>query len=151
MGFVRKACEMGHSQRKENKMKVRQPLQKFKIQNSKFKIEDQFVQLIKDELNIKEITISEGDGELKVVLDTTITPELAAEGMARELMRKIQMLRKETGCRIDERVGLVLPASYRNLSDDLLAMVKRETLADTTTWGAHLSLSRSSGRSDGTS
>ena len=56
-------------------------------------------------------------------------------GKARELIREIQMLRKEKGCKIDERVSLTLSDEYTSLSDALLDLVKRETLATGITWG----------------
>ncbi|MBI3577710.1 isoleucine--tRNA ligase [Candidatus Gottesmanbacteria bacterium] len=151
MRLVRKICEMGHAIRKEKKIKVRQPLAKYQISNIKYQIENEFIQLIQDELNVKEVEVKRGEGELSVLFDTTITPELAAEGEARELVREIQMLRKEKGCRIDERVSLTLPKEHQKLPEELLDMVKRETLVKTVTWGEQLSLPRLSKNSEVTS
>ncbi len=150
MTLVRKVCELGHAIRKEKKIKVRQPLQKCQMTNAKCQIEGQFVQLIKDELNVKEVEIIQGEGELTVTLDLTITPELAAEGMVRELMRDIQMLRKEGGCRIDERVSVTLPGQYQKFPDELLILVKRQTLTTEIIWGDKLSLQRSPDKSEAT-
>jgi hypothetical protein len=61
--------------------------------------------------------------------------------MARELTRKIQELRKEKGCTINERVKLVLPASYQTLPKEILANVLRDTLVDTWETGDQISLS----------
>ncbi len=41
---------------------------------------------------------------LTVAIDVTITPELAAEGLAREVVRRIQNLRKEAGFNLDDRI-----------------------------------------------
>ncbi|MBI4065399.1 isoleucine--tRNA ligase [Candidatus Gottesmanbacteria bacterium] len=139
MQMVRKICEMGHAQRKFAKIKVRQPLQECRIQNVKFKIEDEFVELIKDELNVKQVQWKVGRGELRVALDTTITSQLEKEGKARELMRKVQILRKEKGCTIDERVKVTLPKSYESLGKELLDLVQKQTLT-TVSWGDSLAL-----------
>ena len=49
-----------------------------------------------------------------VVLDTNLTPELMAEGMARDLVRHVQQLRKERGLSVTDRILLSL-----DLSDDV--------------------------------
>ena len=43
--------------------------------------------------------VSEGDNTVMVVLDTNLTPELLEEGFVRELISKIQTMRKEAGLR----------------------------------------------------
>ena len=51
------------------------------------------------------------DGELTVALDVTITPELAKEGLARELVNRIQNLRKEQGFEVTDRIRVRLQGS----------------------------------------
>lgn len=67
------------------------------------------------ELNLTDVTITsediEGwlvasDAEITVALDATITPALAAEGMARELVNRIQNLRKEQNFDVTDRITL---------------------------------------------
>lgn len=141
MILVREICERGHAIRKEHKIKVRQPVKKCKVKSIKGKVEDELLELIKEELNVKDVEITVGAGELAVTLDTTITPELEKEGDARELIRQIQMLRKEKGCKIDEGVAVTLPQVYRSLPRPLLDIIKKETLATKLTWGEALSIS----------
>jgi isoleucyl-tRNA synthetase len=72
------------------------------------------------------------DEGLVAIIDTTITPELRAEGDARELQRAIQDLRKDAGIDLDARIELWvdgLPAEV----EPHLASVARETLADRVT------------------
>ncbi|MBN1955829.1 MAG: isoleucine--tRNA ligase [Anaerolineae bacterium] len=45
-----------------------------------------------------------------VAVDTTLTPELVAEGLAREVIRRLQTLRKEAGFRLDDRIATVYQA-----------------------------------------
>jgi isoleucyl-tRNA synthetase len=74
------------------------------------------------------------DEGLVVVIDTRLTPELVAEGDARELQRAVQDLRKDAGLDLDARIRLWvdgLPAEV----EPHLAAVARETLADEVTRG----------------
>jgi len=122
---LREVVEMGHRQRKEAGIKVRQPLSKFKVQSAKFKIDQQLIFLIKDELNVKEVKIQEGVGELKVELDTTLTPKLREEGEVREIIRQIQEARKEAGCSLSEKIDVGLPSWPSNFENE----IKKKTLA----------------------
>ncbi|MEO7998925.1 MAG: isoleucine--tRNA ligase, partial [Gemmatimonadaceae bacterium] len=47
-------------------------------------------------------------GGYGVALDTTVTPELRAEGQARELISRVQRLRKEAGLDVSDRIALVV-------------------------------------------
>ncbi len=138
MELVRKICELGHAKRKEAKMKVRQPLQKLQITNYKLQIKAELLQLIKDELNIKEIEVVAGNGELKIELETTLTPQLVEEGKARELVRQIQLIRKESGCGLSDRVSIICPDWPKQFE----SLIKKETLARTITRGETLQVSK---------
>ena len=138
MALVRKICEMGHGERKRAGIKVRQPLGKCQISNVKFQMSNSLINLIKDELNIKEVVLKPGKGELKIKLDTKITPELKQEGETRELIRKIQELRKEAKCQLDEKIIVVSP----NLPTEskLQEYLKQETLAKELRFGKVLKI-----------
>jgi isoleucyl-tRNA synthetase len=69
------------------------------------------------------------DEGLVVVIDTQLTPELVAEGDARELQRAIQDLRKDAGLDLDARIRLWLDGVPAEVQPHLAA-VARETLAD---------------------
>jgi isoleucyl-tRNA synthetase len=104
METVRKVVEMGLAARDAAKIKIRQPLQKIIV--SEIAIENkELVNLIIDELNIKEVQFSEGALE-KVELDTTMTPELEREGLKREIVRLVNGMRKENGMTIQDRISL---------------------------------------------
>ncbi len=127
MELVRKLCEVGHALRRKEKIKVRQPLNSLIVKGKVEKLSPDLVRLIKEELNIKEVRFLEGRGELKVILDSKITPELKVEGETRELIRQIQQLRKETGCRIDQKIKVTAPDWPKDKK--LQEYIKKETLA----------------------
>ena len=52
--------------------------------------------------------VVQGDGRFTVALDPAITPELRQEGLARELVNRIQRLRKDSGLKITDRISLLL-------------------------------------------
>jgi isoleucyl-tRNA synthetase len=74
-------------------------------------------------------TIVAHDQGLLVVIDTELTPELRAEGDARELQRAIQDLRKEAGLELDDRVDLHVEGAAPGVAIHLPA-VAAETLSD---------------------
>ncbi|MEO8461565.1 MAG: class I tRNA ligase family protein, partial [Chloroflexota bacterium] len=69
------------------------------------------------------------DEGLVVVIDTELTPDLRAEGDARELQRAIQDLRKEAGLALDDRIDLHVTELAPAVAEHLAA-VAAETLAD---------------------
>ena len=97
MEEVRKIVTLGLEARSKSNIKVRQPLAKLKVKTEKLKTEDEniakYLELIKDEINIKEVVLDNNITEA-VELDVNITPELKEEGNVRELLRAIQELRK---------------------------------------------------------
>ena len=72
-----------------------------------------------------------GEGEVGVVLDTTITPELKEEGYLREILSKVQNMRKDRGFEVLDKINLyvsendMLEEVVKKYSDE----IKRETLA----------------------
>ncbi len=110
MELARKICELGHAQRKIKKIKVRQPLSRIKCQTPVPKLDREVLRLIKDELNVKEVEwTTRRAKEPRVSLKTQITPELAQEGQAREIVRQIQSLRKKSKCKINQKIVVTLP------------------------------------------
>jgi isoleucyl-tRNA synthetase len=75
---------------------------------------------------------SETQGGVTVVLDTNVTPELAAEGLAREVVSRVQNLRKEAELNVSQRIQLFVdatgPVSKMLEVPELSGMIVRETL-----------------------
>ena len=68
-----------------------------------------WIDLVMAELNVKEVYWEVGKGDAIVAeLDTTITEDLKKEGMARELVRRINGLRKEAGLRPSDLVEIIM-------------------------------------------
>lgn len=63
--------------------------------------------------------ISEGDNTVTVVLDTALTPELIEEGFVRELISKIQTMRKEAGFQVTDHIYI-----YQNGNDKIAEIIK---------------------------
>jgi isoleucyl-tRNA synthetase len=61
------------------------------------------------------------DGPLGVALDLELTPELRAEGVAREVVRSVQDLRKSAGLAVEDRVRLWATSASVPLLDALRA------------------------------
>ncbi|HYN36779.1 MAG TPA: isoleucine--tRNA ligase [Actinomycetota bacterium] len=92
--------------------------------NTTVLVGDEEVQLTTDDLDVR-VEGREGfslaqDGPYGVALDLEISPELEAEGIARELVRAIQDLRKSSGLAVEDRIELWMNAS----SDAVLSAMK---------------------------
>jgi isoleucyl-tRNA synthetase len=76
----------------------------------KLTVEGQEVELLRDDVEISAETVPglsvASDGPVTVALDITLNDELVQEGIARELVSRIQTLRKESGFEVTDRVQL---------------------------------------------
>jgi isoleucyl-tRNA synthetase len=105
MQKVREIVTLGLQARQKAGIPVRQPLSELRINN--YELGTEYQEIVKDELNIKEIQFKEG-GEQKVELNTEITEELRKEGQYRELVRAIQDIRKNNGLNPGDIVTLII-------------------------------------------
>lgn len=115
MDEVRTVVNLALAERSAKAIKVRQPLQKLKIKNEKSKIKDniELLNLIKDEVNIKEIEFT-SKIENEVELDLNITEELREEGAIRELIRLVQDKRKEEKLVPQDKISVQLAVSKKD-------------------------------------
>jgi len=101
---------LGLQARQKTGIPVRQPLNELKVES--LKLSSEYTEILKDELNIKEVKFVEGE-ELKVELDTKITEELKQEGQYRELVRAIQDVRKKNGLNPNEIISLIVATDQK--------------------------------------
>jgi len=112
MRSVRNFATIGLQQREAAKLKLRQPLQKFTINQAGQPLAPEYVEILKDELNVKEIAfVDRGADAPGFELDTTLTPALIEEGTLRNIIRSIQAWRKEQNLTIADRPVYTLAAS----------------------------------------
>ena len=209
MDRVREICSAALGLRMANKLRVRLPLNHLRVAVPDVGPLKQFIDLIRDEVNVKEVALTDNvaahgrveivvnsrvagprlgkqvqeviraakaghwqrtaegrvhvagvdllDGEYEerivssdtgataslpggsgfVILDTTVTPDLAAEGLARDVIRAVQQARRDAGLSVSDRIRLTLSGK-----DDALAaarthqeLLASETLALEVTYG----------------
>ena len=146
VALVRTVVSLGRAAREKSKLKVRQPLSAVLVRVAG--PEEQAMLLrhaepIKEELNVRDVIFTEAGAafppdyvveetpDRAVGVCTLLTEELENEGMARELVHKVQGMRKEAGFEVADRIML-----YHKTSPSLAAAItafadyiKRETLA----------------------
>ncbi len=135
MQAARNIVEAGLADRNENGIKVRQPLAS--LTYGGIKLDSELEQIIAEEVNVKKVVF---DVKLKtaIALDTKITEELKIEGLAREIVRTIQAMRKKAGFNVEDRIQL-----FWNASDETLksvfekegSYISKETLAKEVKFG----------------
>jgi hypothetical protein len=127
------------------KINVRQPLVKLTVKGGKdsnksgSKLSDDLVALIKDEVNVKEVVFNDSIAT-DVELDTTISNELKEEGDLRELLRKIQDLRKEKGLSVGDSAVLIATDDLKALVSKYEAQIKKTTGLSSIEFGQILGL-----------
>ncbi|MFH1088850.1 MAG: isoleucine--tRNA ligase [Candidatus Uhrbacteria bacterium] len=90
--------------RSETGRAVRQPLASATVWLPEGELDEELINIIKDEVNIKAVVIEKGD--YNVELDVNLTPELLREGMSRDIIRRINELRKNNKLTIENRIEL---------------------------------------------
>ncbi|MGQ9572828.1 MAG: isoleucine--tRNA ligase [Dehalococcoidia bacterium] len=145
--LVMRIASLGRNARSKAGIKVRQPLQRVLVK-PRYPAESEALQRlapqILDELNVKELAVvgeeaaleREGlvfasEGDYAVGLVTTITPELADEGLARELVHRLQTMRKNAGFDIADYIVTYYQGSPElcRIMEQHGAYVRQETLS----------------------
>jgi len=142
--LVMKVSSLGRAVRSQAGIKVRQPLQKLLIRvssGSQKKGLKSLASQVLEEVNVKEISIVDDmpvtewpvttEGDLTLMLDTDITPELATEGMAREIVHRLQTMRRSAGFDIADHIVTCYQgdAYVAQVMTDFTDYIKQETLS----------------------
>jgi isoleucyl-tRNA synthetase len=210
MDRVRQVCSTALALRTSNKLRVRLPLAKLRVASADAERLRDYVDLIRDEVNVKDVELTtdvaahgafeltvnaraagprlgkdvqnvikavkagnwttspsgavvaggielrEGEYERRlvsrdagaaaelpassgiVVLDTAVTPELEAEGLARDMVRAIQQARRDVGLSVSDRIALTIdaPETITSAARTHEALIRSETLALEVTYSA---------------
>ena len=72
-----------------------------------------------------------------MALDTSVTPELEAEGVTRDLIRLVQQARRDAGLKVSDRISLTIgvPESVRRQVVAFQHLLTEATLATSLAWG----------------
>lgn len=128
---ARKIVEEGLSARAAAKIKVRQPLASLTYFGKK--LEKELEEIVAEEVNVKSVNYSEEKSDVNLKLDLEITPELKMEGTAREIIRNIQSLRKNSGFDVENRIEVFYQTDSSYLSsvlEKLNDVIAKEVLAN---------------------
>ena len=76
--------------------------------------------------------VTESDNDIAVVLDTNLTPELVEEGFVREIVSKIQTMRKEAGFEVTDKIRVYVKdnKTIQNIMETHAGEIRSEVLAE---------------------
>lgn len=114
MSKVRQTISEGLAKRAEAGIKVRQPLSSVSL-NLKLHEPDKYVEIITEELNVKEVKWQNKGPEVE--LDVKLTDALLSVGRAREIIRIVQNARKNAGLNVDDRINLALTSDSKEVNE----------------------------------
>jgi isoleucyl-tRNA synthetase len=143
MDTAREIIEAALSVRQSAGIKVRQPLKRLLIRTEDEETREAIGSLddiIKDQVNTRAVELCDADeegmpsGEFsngKIFIDTEITSDIRAETVARELIRRIQEMRKRMDLKIEEYIEctMEMPDSFAVHFEEKRESIARETRA----------------------
>ncbi len=142
MKLAREVVSVALERRASEKIQVKQPLQKVTIIGPK--LNEELFDIIKDELNVKEVEnkINQKE-EIEIILDTNITQELKLEGVSREIIRKINDLRKKQGLTIQNKIEIKIKTDSKLING---AITKFEKEINSSVQAVKISLEENDGK-----
>lgn len=125
MKVTRELASLALAQRKLKNVPLRQPLNSLAT-SAPIKLTDQFSRLLIQELNVKKHSQKLTKKQMASELDFKLTSILKKEGEARNLIRAVQQKRKESRCRLDQKIILTIPDWPEEFTD----YIKQKTLTE---------------------
>ena len=122
--------EKGLFERDRGKIGLKWPLAGANIRVPKQSSLKNVEEIIKSQLNVKNIEIKESDqAEIQVKLDTKLTPELEAEGYAREVSRHVQAFRRKLGLQRKDKVetSITVNDTFKKILEPHVDFLKERT------------------------
>jgi len=145
---------LGRSARAKANLKVRQPLAKVLVKVRSKREEaglNRMASQVLEELNVKELHAVDKvpvdefpnwpvveEGGLAVMIDSDISPELADEGLAREIVHRLQFMRRSAGFDIADYIETYYQGgdSIQRVMREFASYIRQETLSQTLTQGS---------------
>ena len=141
--LVIKVSSLGRAERSKAGIKVRQPLAEVEVSVADSKEQESLERLksqILEELNVKNVKIIVPTAHLhlhtyppsvSVVISTEISPELQLEGMAREIVHRLQVMRRSAGFDIADYITTYYQGDdyIQQVMTDIANYIKQETLS----------------------
>jgi isoleucyl-tRNA synthetase len=140
MSIVREFVSSALEARTKANIKVRQPLAAL---HTNVELEPAYAAIVADEINVKAV-LFDADLTERIALDTSLTPELIAEGVAREFIRGVQEGRKTASLEAHDRVELMVQttgearATLEGFSDMIAKTVGADLIAFGETTGIEI-------------
>ncbi len=122
MKKVRETVTKSLELRQKSGHKVRQPLASLTITE---KFSKELLDIIADEVNVKEVKIGSENSEIS--LDTNLTEALAREGVARDIMRAIQDARKKENLNPSDVIKIVMSTDKKDVLEEYMQIIKSTT------------------------
>ena len=96
------------------------------VEGAQYELTREDVEIIAEDMPGWSVT---SEGSLTVALDITISEALRLEGQARDIVRSIQVLRKDSGLEISDRINLTLPEDNREAAEAFKDYICGQVLA----------------------
>ncbi len=124
--IVFEIVEKGLAERDKIGIGLKWPLSKAVI--SGLKTREELQEIIRKQLNVKNLEFKESS-EISVSLDTRMTPELEAEGYAREFIRNVQIARKKDGLQKGQFIDVkcFVDESLKDMLEKHIESIKERT------------------------
>jgi isoleucyl-tRNA synthetase len=142
-----KVCSLGRAARSQANVKVRQPLGQAIVKVASVRDRDGLIRItpqILEELNVKTLAFADKteelnmpefcvstEGEVSVAIPNKVSPELAEEGLAREIVHRLQTMRKTAGFEIADYIVTYYQGDdyVKQVMSNYADYVKLETLS----------------------